>query len=168
MKKIIGSASFLMMLLCLTSLAVAMGSKPEPPKQTPVPNDFIFDGCSVVPEGYPWDPNQEYLWCECCIDHDIAYWRGGTWVDRRLADAQLGQCVQEKTGIPELGAAFFLGTEIGGSPYWKQPYRWGYAWSDGRNYQINTDEENILLDEALSRWEDKMDGLSCEDRIEDF
>src|SRR5438094_223886 len=28
-------------------------------------------------------------WCQCCVEHDFAYWQGGTAVQRATADADL-------------------------------------------------------------------------------
>ena len=62
---------------------------------------FTTDGCSGgFPEGPPCHPN---LWCDCCVAHDLAYWKGGTWEQREAADSKLSECVAEKgravTGI---------------------------------------------------------------------
>ena len=37
--------------------------------------DFTSDGCSLFPDGTIGD---RIKWCQCCLLHDIAYWRGGT------------------------------------------------------------------------------------------
>ena len=36
--------------------------------------DFTSDGCSLFPDG---DIKDRALWCDCCLAHDISYWRGG-------------------------------------------------------------------------------------------
>ena len=38
-------------------------------------SDFSSDGCSLLLDGTFENPE---LWKECCLKHDIAYWRGGT------------------------------------------------------------------------------------------
>ena len=38
---------------------------------------FSSDGCTMFPDGD---------WGGCCYDHDLLYWRGGTWRDRIKAD----------------------------------------------------------------------------------
>lgn len=93
-------------------------------------DDFFFDGCSsIAPEGTLEDPA---LWCECCLEHDVKYWKGGTWTDRRNADLDLMDCVAEKSGSNALGLMYYLGVRMGGSPFFLTPYRWGYGWEFGR------------------------------------
>jgi hypothetical protein len=36
--------------------------------------DFTSDGCSLFPDGTIINRAK---WCECCLRHDIAYWRAG-------------------------------------------------------------------------------------------
>lgn len=99
---------------------------------------FYFDGCSTVPEGTNEDPN---LWCDCCLDHDVKYWKGGTFLDRRNADLEFKQCVADMSGSEALGLIYYLGVRIGGAPFYDTEYRWGYGWEYGRGYQSLTDEE---------------------------
>ena len=61
---------------------------------------FTSDGCSSFPDGKPENPA---LWLDCCIRHDIAYWKGGTEQERLDADLALEQCVA-KAGEPEPGS----------------------------------------------------------------
>lgn len=83
--------------------------------------DFIFttDGCSRWPD----DP-----WLACCIVHDIAYWCGGSEQDRKDADQEFMQCVNNKMGI--MGNIMYPGIRMGGSPWFPTPWRWGYGWGD--------------------------------------
>ena len=43
------------------------------------------------------------LWKECCLLHDMAYWRGGT-EERKQADLSFKACVEEdsRSGVGEL------------------------------------------------------------------
>ena len=46
---------------------------------------FTSDGCSSFPDGTP--ANQS-LWLECCVRHDLAYWRGGpSWLNWKSGSA---------------------------------------------------------------------------------
>lgn len=47
---------------------------------------FASDCCSMFPDRAPIG-NAD--WCTCCLDHDIAYWKGGTEQDRLAADQAL-------------------------------------------------------------------------------
>ena len=36
---------------------------------------FTSDGCSLFPDSSLINKDD---WCECCFQHDLAYWKGGT------------------------------------------------------------------------------------------
>jgi hypothetical protein len=88
---------------------------------------FKSDGCSggmskawltVFGELPPWEG--------ACIEHDRAYWNGGTWRDRRAADIRLRDSVV-KGGWPIMGWLMYFAVRIGGSRYWPTPWRWNYG-----------------------------------------
>ncbi len=86
---------------------------------------FASDGCSLFPDR---DYASGESWCDCCVDHDYAYWKGGSDGARQLADRALGDCILKRTGDSALAEAVYLGTRAGGLgrlPTW---YRWGYGW----------------------------------------
>lgn len=95
---------------------------------------FVSDGCSAFPDGMPWEKT---LWLDCCRDHDIAYWQGGTYDERRKADEELRRCVGN-VGRPEIAALMLAGVRVGGSPYWPTRFRWGYGWQWPRGYAVPT------------------------------
>lgn len=101
-------------------------------------NEFTSDGCSLFPDGTLKDRT---LWCECCFNHDIAYWRGGSEEERKQADKTLRACVMERTGDKALAEAMYEGVRVGGSPVFPTWYRWGYGWKYGRGYKPLTEEE---------------------------
>ena len=109
---------------------------------------FKSDGCSLFPEG---SPEQKKLWLECCIAHDYAYWKGGTFQQRLEADLNLKACV-EKVADLESGLIMFTGVRVGGTPLLPTPFRWGYGWRYPRFYKqlssfdiqyINSLEEEV-------------------------
>jgi hypothetical protein len=73
---------------------------------------FTSDGCSSFPNGVP--ANQS-LWLECCLRHDLAYWRGGTYQERLDADLALEKCVAA-AGEPQIAELMLQGVRVGGSP----------------------------------------------------
>lgn len=97
---------------CLSSEAV------RPPRK------FVTDGCSAWPDG---------TWGDCCVEHDMAYWCGGSAEVRRQADLQLRQCVSERVA-PWLGAVMYYGVRAGGPPWLPTPWRWAYGWPWLRGY----------------------------------
>lgn len=107
---------------------------PHPPEEL-VP--FTTDGCSMFPDGTPDAPT---LWQHCCIEHDYAYFRGGTYARRLAADRALGQCVAKASGSPELGDLMVAGVRLGGTPFVDTGWRWGYGWTYDlvRGYRENS------------------------------
>ena len=111
--------------------------------------DFSSDGCSLFPDRSLINEDD---WCECCFEHDIAYWKGGTEEERLLADQALRDCVFEKTGNRELAEAMYTGVRLGGSPYFYNWYRWGYGWDFERKYKPLTEEEKKLVEQKLNQY----------------
>lgn len=91
---------------------------------------FKSDGCSMFPD------RMQVLgdWCSCCVDHDIAYWQGGTKFQKDSADQCLRECVWSVTFSDALADAMYRGVEVGGSAFFPTWYRWGYGWKFGRGY----------------------------------
>jgi hypothetical protein len=100
--------------------------------------DFTSDGCSLFVDGTFRDAEK---WCDCCFQHDIAYWRGGSEEERKKADETLRDCVLDHTGDKALAQTMYLGVRAGGQPGFPTWYRWGYGWSYGRGYKPLTTEE---------------------------
>ena len=98
---------------------------------------FTSDGCSAFPDG---TLEQNKLWLNCCVEHDKAYWKGGTYGQRRQADKALEVCVA-KVGEPEVAKLMLVGVRVGGTPYLPTTFRWGYGWSYPRGYRVLTAEE---------------------------
>lgn len=83
---------------------------------------FTSDGCSVWPDSD---------WGHCCVDHDIAYWCGGSSEDRAASDEALGVCV-DAAGGP--GGMMAFGVRLGGIPWSPFPFRWAYGWDGIHGY----------------------------------
>jgi len=108
---------------------------------------FTTDGCSRFPDGTWGEPTR---WRQCCLDHDLAYWRGGSYAERLAADQTLQACLNSN-GEPEVGALMLLGVRLGGSPWWPTPFRWGYGWPYLRGYQpLTPEEKELVLDRLLA------------------
>jgi hypothetical protein len=93
------------------------------------PHPFTSDGCSLWPDG---------PWVNCCLDHDIAYWCGGSSEDRDRADEAFRQCVaaESSTGM---GTVMFAGVRVGSLPWYPLPFRWGYGWDWPRGFDPQPD-----------------------------
>ena len=107
---------------------------------------FTTDGCSLFPNG---NPQHKSLWLQCCIAHDLAYWKGGTRPERLAADLALEQCVKD-VGEPKIANLMLAGVRAGGTPYLPSTYRWGYGWSLTRGYQALTEAEHLQVINQLN------------------
>ncbi len=116
---------------------------------------FTTDGCSMFPDG---TYQQQSLWMECCIRHDIAYWQGGTEAQRLAADEALEACVSQ-VGEPKIAKLMLAGVRMGGSPYFPTSYRWGYGWSYRRGYEPLSDIEKKQVAEEVQRLRLILQGL---------
>jgi hypothetical protein len=112
-------------------------------------NQFTSDGCSLFPDGTLKDRT---LWCDCCFNHDLAYWRGGSEEDRKQADQTLRVCVLERTGDKELAEMMYDGVRVGGIPVFPTWYRWGYGWRYGRGYKPLSEEEQNQVASMLATY----------------
>lgn len=112
----------------------------------------------MFPDGY--SPKQ-VSWCGCCIQHDLAYWRGGTALERLHADQRLADCVQQQTGSKTLADLMYEGVRIGGQPYSLTHFRWGYGWPLGRFYQPLTSAEKAVADQLEQQYLAQPNAMSC-------
>ena len=82
------------------------------------PTAFTSDGCSLWFDGD---------WVECCVLHDLAYWRGGTSKERQEADRALEQCVIKRRH-PAMAPIMFAAVRAFGVWWLPTRFRWGYGW----------------------------------------
>ena len=108
---------------------------------------FSTDGCSAFPEGTFSEQN---LWLECCTQHDIAYWKGGTYLQRLQADEDLMICVSNRDETT-IGIIMLVGVRVGGTPFIPTSFRWGYGWPYPKAYGELTSEENALIEKTLNK-----------------
>ena len=138
---------FCVLLLLIPSIAIGGELKP-----------FTTDGCSSFPDG---SIEQQSLWVNCCIRHDLAYWKGGTSEQRLKADNDLRACVSQ-TGEPEIASIMLAGVRVGGSPYFPTAYRWGYGWPYPRGYKPLSEEEKQEVKTRLEYFKILINNLSEE------
>jgi len=138
---------YLFSLYLLSSMAFASDLKP-----------FTTDGCSAFPNG---TLDEKSLWIECCIRHDLAYWKGGTYDERLEADQSLETCVSQ-VGEPEIAQLMLAGVRVGGSPYFPNTYRWGYGWPYPRGYKALSNDENLEVQQMLDYFKLLIKNLSQE------
>ena len=119
---------------------------------------FTSDGCTLFPDKSIINRKS---WCDCCFQHDIAYWQGGTETQRKQADLALKECVYRKTGDQALADLMYQGVRLGGSPYFPNWYRWGYGWPFIRPYGPLTDAEKALVKKHLEDYFSKKPHPVC-------
>lgn len=119
---------------------------------------FTTDGCSAFPDG---TFNQQSLWVECCIQHDIAYWKGGTYEERLKADKKLEACVTD-IGQPGIASIMLNGVRAGGSPYFPTSYRWGYGWPYLRGYKAFSPQDKQQVRLRLKQFTVLINGIEDE------
>ena len=141
------NACLCFVLFCLSSVGLAAELKP-----------FTTDGCSSFPDG---TVEQQSLWIVCCIRHDLAYWKGGTYAQRLKADQSLHHCVAQ-VGEPEIAKIMLAGVRVGGSPYFPTPYRWGYGWPYPRGYKALSEDEQREVKDKFHFFETLIKSISNE------
>lgn len=109
---------------------------------------FKSDGCSAFPDGTFENKN---LWLDCCIEHDKAYWVGGTQEQKNAADEKLKQCVAA-IGQPEIADIMLKGVQVGGTPYLPTTFRWGYGWPFPRGFKPLTEQEQREVEAEMDRF----------------
>ncbi len=105
---------------------------------------FTSDGCSLFPDRSLCNGGND--WCHCCLEHDHAYWRGGTRKQRRTADQELKACIADVTNSALQAKLMYAGVRLGGSPYLYTWFRWGYGWKGLRGYRPLSDSETARAD----------------------
>jgi hypothetical protein len=108
---------------------------------------FTSDGCSGFPNSLSFDAKAN--WLNCCIDHDMAYWKGGASSERLQADRNLRECVSKAnsrvvgwTVGSTVGWTMFVGVRIGGYDGLPTGWHWGYGWLFDRGYApLRADEQ---------------------------
>ena len=85
-----------------------------------LPADFKSDGCSLFPDG-------DYV--DCCVEHDKAYYFGGSSKLRREADKKLYKCVAAKKGFHHkiIAPIMWLGVRTLGVSWLPTSFRWGFG-----------------------------------------
>jgi hypothetical protein len=138
---------FLALLALLTALSLSscIGGRPDTAELVP----FTSDGCSLFPDGTSQDRDK---WCDCCQNHDLAYWQGGSAEDRDRADTTLRDCVRARTDDSQLAETIYIGVRVGGHPVFPTWYRWGYGWPYGRGYQPLSDLEKLQVQKRLAAY----------------
>ncbi len=132
--------ALLLLLLTLSATACVTPRRLRP---------FATDGCSGFPDQ---GLGQAQGWHDCCVAHDMAYWRGGADADRTRADLALRRCVEERTGSAALAETMYLGVRVTGSALYPTSFRWGYGWRFDHPNEPLDEVEREIADQEMDRW----------------
>ncbi len=109
---------------------------------------FTNAGCEFFPTSSFADTTNV---SRCCLEHDMAYWQGGTEDERWAADQAFRDCLISVTGNERLADMMYDAVRMGGTPHFPSWYRWGYGWKSSRAYGPLSEEDRevvrMLLDE---------------------
>lgn len=113
---------------------------------TLIPHGFVTDLCTGFPEGTKQEPK---LWQDCCVEHDLHYWAGGTRKMRDEADLALRDCVKEVSS-DAIANAMYAGVRLGHRSPAKFPrYQWGNAWEMNGSFRPLTRDEVTAIEADL-------------------
>lgn len=108
-----------LLLTALFSVAAAAQNDSKNNSQT-IPANFQSDGCSLFPDG-------DYR--DCCVQHDLEYFNGGSWTKRWRSDKKLFQCVAAKKGFEHkfIAPVMWAGVRVFGVHWLPTSFRWGFG-----------------------------------------
>jgi hypothetical protein len=127
-------AIFLLLFLGIFAITTFAQSEISSAK-TEMPPDFISDNCTFFPEG---------RYSDCCVEHDKAYYFGGSYSARRRADNKLFGCVAKKRGFyPKLIAPImWAGVRVFGTSVLPTDFRWGFGKNKPKNKKKKKKEKS--------------------------
>lgn len=132
----------------LKGLPVGPSSKVFSSATDKILRPFESDGCSSSPNGVTGTSDSQ-VWTACCVMHDAAYWKGGTYQEKEKADKDLKACIAN-SGYPRVGLAYGASVQQFGGPNNQRSYRWGYGWNYKRGYGALSDSEKQQIETLYS------------------
>lgn len=85
-----------------------------------VVKEFTTDACSIFPNKI-----KGIDITDICIEHDMAYWAGGTEEQRLLADKRLRR--EANSRVDHLGDVMYWLFRFTGNSKFPTPWKWGYG-----------------------------------------
>ena len=109
---------------------------------------FTTDYCTNYPEGTPRSPN---LWKNCCLEHDMFFWAGGSREERNSIDLKLRECVAEKAGVQMANIMYYAVRAGSLSPVKFPDKKWNNGWRERPDYKkLSEDDIDRIEAEILS------------------
>lgn len=99
---------------------------------------FETDTCTFFIDG---------SWSECCIEHDVRYWLGGSQERMDESDLKLRKCVEEKSNNI-WSSLIYQGVRLGHLSPIKSKYEWAWGWSEQNEKfsPLNQKQKAIAVD----------------------
>ena len=91
---------------------------------------FYTDGCTMFVDGTSDQPN---LWRNCCVEHDLRYWFGGSKKEMDETDLRLKSCVEKVAGA-YWAKIIYMGVRTGHHSPVKNKTQWNWGWKEKREY----------------------------------
>jgi hypothetical protein len=111
---------------------------------------FVTDNCTMFVDGTVSNP---FLWRDCCVEHDLRYWFGGSSSSQDFSDLQLKSCVTKKSGTFYANLIYY-GVRAGHHFPIKHKYVWGWGWLTTREkYTKLMSSEKAIIREELNHLE---------------
>lgn len=108
---------------------------------------FETDGCTMFLDGTRKEPG---LWRNCCVDHDLRFWFGGSQEDMDAADLRLKSCVDKVAGATWANL-IYTGVRTGHHSPIKNKTQWSWGWTEKRkNIKLTSDEIAVIKMELKS------------------
>lgn len=115
---------------------------------------FIAEGCAIFQNTNfkaiaVNDTDDTGNWCRCCLEFDIAYWRGGSQVQQETAKQRLRDCVYQKTRNKPFADQLYSEAEKNGGNYFSQWPDWGYGWTETKGFSVLNQRQLDIANELL-------------------
>lgn len=102
---------------------------------------FETDYCTMFFEGTLRKPG---VWKDCCFEHDLRYWFGGSKKSQKKSDLILKQCVRKKAGTFWANLMYY-GIRAGHLSPIKNKYKWGWGWVNPIGFRPLTTQEKKYI-----------------------
>ncbi|HRH45570.1 MAG TPA: hypothetical protein PKY82_28280 [Pyrinomonadaceae bacterium] len=104
----------------VTNSPVTSVTETSPIQKRAFPVGFKSDGCTGFPDGNYYD---------CCVEHDLDYYYGGSWRERWRSDKRFYGCIKSKGGFKHkvLAQMMWVAVRLLGAPFLPTSFRWGFG-----------------------------------------
>lgn len=104
--------------------------------------EFKTDGCSKAPDGILYQDDILH----CCVIHDQQYFMGGSRQERKRADVDFKQCIEDE-GYVLAAELYYNAVRLMGTAGSGFSFRWGYGHSESFHYRhLSANEHSEALD----------------------